>query len=52
LIIKEYDRRFIVVATGGWAKKMTDQLIPVDHHDPDLVLYGIYRIFLNNDRNL
>ncbi|OGC39064.1 hypothetical protein A2Y85_01535, partial [candidate division WOR-3 bacterium RBG_13_43_14] len=51
MIGKKYNREFLSIATGGWAKRINDNASIFDRYDPDLILYGIYRIFQYNDNN-
>lgn len=37
----QFDRRPIIIATGGWGARLKDHLEEIRHVEPDLVLHGI-----------
>ncbi len=47
-IRKEYRKKFLCVATGGWGKAMSSQIKEIKHFDPDLCLFGILKIYYYN----
>ncbi|MEM7046320.1 MAG: type III pantothenate kinase [Pseudomonadota bacterium] len=47
-IIAEMDTKPAVIATGGATRPFIDSLEVVDHFEPDLTLYGLYRIWCEN----
>ncbi len=50
MIQRKYDRNFYKIATGGWAKKIYGNTSIFDCYEPDLVLYGINKIYQYNGR--
>jgi len=47
-IRKEYRKKFLCVATGGWGKIVFSQIKEIKHFDPDLCLFGILKIYYYN----
>lgn len=47
-IRKEYNKRFLCVATGGWGKTLSSQIDEIKHYDPVLSLFGILKIYHYN----
>lgn len=47
-IRKEYRKKFLCVATGGWGKIVSSQIKEIKHFDPDLCLFGILKIYYYN----
>ncbi|MCK4251981.1 type III pantothenate kinase [candidate division WOR-3 bacterium] len=48
MIRKEYRKKFLCVATGGWGKIMSSQIEEIKYFDPDLCLFGILKIYYYN----
>ena len=44
-IKKETRKKFLCTATGGWSKFMSSKIEEIKHVDPDLCLYGIFKIY-------
>ncbi len=47
-IKKVYKRDFLVIATGGWAKRLCFLVPEIDKCDHHLTLYGIYQLYKQN----
>jgi len=47
-IKKVYKRDFLVIATGGWAKRLCPLVSGIDRCDLHLTLYGIYQLYKQN----
>ncbi|KPJ71845.1 hypothetical protein AMJ52_08295 [candidate division TA06 bacterium DG_78] len=47
-IRKEKKKKFLCIATGGWSKIMTPMIREIKYCDPDLCLYGVFKIYNYN----
>ncbi len=52
LITLERRKKYFVVATGGWGKKIASMTDVIDIYDPTITLFGIYQIYLMHGKKI
>ncbi len=47
-IIKEYGKKMVVVSTGGLSSVFARATAAIDHHEPDLTIWGLNEVYTLN----